>query len=404
MSQSDENKPVSQMDDEEKVRFVKNRFGTALKNSIGALVGFLILFGIYTVGKNIINPYPEVTSINTLYNMESPSPVVYITQNIGEKIQYSDLFIWQVDTDNGIVSDIATDVYFRNKDDVSQISPGSIISIKGTIGGLSNDRLIISDARLVDVDNSQINQSDNNFDPGNQPEEFDNSNTNVLPDNYYDISISGNQLIEEAHSNMARVINTYAGKRVMISDLEIVSIYSDCAYFDLATPLYFQNENDLYSVSEGERITVIGSISEKFGSYCIENATLVEMPSAASSEGASTEPIDVNNFSTFEGEYHMAHNYTIQMNLWFNSDMSGVNSSNWQGSEPLELQFIFTDTYANEILGDGIAYWWPLSDGLPYFEGELYSSLEPITLEYDGYNFIVNCSALELQEASFFKD
>lgn len=108
------------------------------------------------------------------------------------------------------------------------------------------------------------------------------------------------------------------------------------------------------------------------------------------------------DFASFEGTYHMAHNYTLQMGLWFESDMTGANSSNWQSSEPLELHFQFNDS--NEILGDGVAYWWPLSDGAPLFEGELYSSLDPITIEYDGSNFIVSCSALGLQEASFFKD
>ena len=110
----------------------------------------------------------------------------------------------------------------------------------------------------------------------------------------------------------------------------------------------------------------------------------------------------LSDFAALEGTYHMAHNYTLQMGLWFESDMTGINSSNWQGSEPLELHFQLNDS--NEILGDGVAYWWPLSEGLPYFEGELYSSLEPITIEYDGSNFIVSCSALGIQEASFFKD
>lgn len=109
-----------------------------------------------------------------------------------------------------------------------------------------------------------------------------------------------------------------------------------------------------------------------------------------------------SDFASIEGTYHMAHNYTLQMGLWFESDMTGTNSSNWQSSEPLELHFQFNDS--NEILGDGVAYWWPLSDGAPLFEGELYSSLDPITIEYDGSNFIVSCSALGLQEASFFKD
>lgn len=110
----------------------------------------------------------------------------------------------------------------------------------------------------------------------------------------------------------------------------------------------------------------------------------------------------LNDFGTIEGTYHMAHNYALQMGLWFETDMTGINSSNWQASEPLELHFQLNTS--NEILGDGVAYWWPLSEGLPLFEGELYSSTDPITIEYDGYNFIVTCSALGLYDASFFKD
>ena len=110
----------------------------------------------------------------------------------------------------------------------------------------------------------------------------------------------------------------------------------------------------------------------------------------------------LNDFGAIEGTYHMADDYTLQMGLWFESDMTGVNSSNWQSSEPLELHFQLNN--ANEILGDGVAYWWPLSEGQPLFEGELYSSLDPITIGYDGYNFVVSCSALGLDGASFFKE
>ena len=220
-------------------------------------------------------------------------------------------------------------------------------------------------------------------------------------------------------------IGTYVGDNPESDSLTITwydfSLLIDCfgyrdAYFHADVPaeemidgntISFQaydpdNTTQIYEIS----LTYVPASNSPEGvdTIYMQSEDLFDMTYQRSLNNLYSDPNFVSDFSLLEGEYHMAHNYTIQMNLWFNSDMSGVNSSNWQGSEPLELQFIFTDTYANEILGDGIAYWWPLSDGLPYFEGELYSSLEPITLEYDGYNFIVNCSALELQEASFFKD
>ena len=100
----------------------------------------------------------------------------------------------------------------------------------------------------------------------------------------------------------------------------------------------------------------------------------------------------------------MADNYSTQMDLWFDYDVSGLNADNWQSasSEPLEVKFMFLDD--SGILGDGAADWWPTNDEYPRFEGELYSSFDPITIEYDGYNFIVTCPALGLTDASFFAD
>ena len=388
---------------------VTHEEGTPKKSKTGIIAIVLIICLCLCVVINVLSdPYPEAVPIDTLYAMDYPGD--YINQHIGEKVQYSNLFIWQVDSENGIAQDLFTKVNFRDKTDVNQIHRGSIITVKGTIEGLVDSRLVLRDAVLVDVDDSRVVQSDENSNAGDQSEEFlDSDNINSTPDDYYDVAITGDQLIEEADANIARVLNTYTGKRVMISDLEIKFVNADSAAFDVATSIYFRNVEDLYSINAGDRITVIASIEETtYGSYCITDAVLLEAANANEIVVDDNQPSDTTStsvdFGEFEGEYHMAHNYTIQMDLWFDSDMSGVNSSNWQGYEPLELHFFFTDTYENEILGDGIAYWWPLSDGLPYFEGELYSSLEPITLEYDGYNFIVNCSALELQEASFFKD
>lgn len=386
-----------------------------------------------------------------------------------------------------------------------------------------------------------------------------NGSTSERVDNEYDVSITGDQLLEEARQNIARTISNYEGKRVKITGLEIIYVDTKSAWFDTVQSIYFRNSKDLQAINTGSRITVIGSIAEEFGTYCITDAVLVadgavadhaEGNNAATDNGSGTfsdlsavediyetvppgqttayiageysandlfknipagldssnlkigilyndagsidvitgfcdtaeklgikinaieyyissnstdftvqlysfqmadvntiffvEPntnqspevgtlvlaqanalgfypfmydfnwgyIDaqqedtsdgtLNDFGTIEGTYHMAHNYTLQMGLWFETDMTGINSSNWQASEPLELHFQLNTS--NEILGDGVAYWWPLSEGLPLFEGELYSSHDPITIEYDGYDFIVTCSALDLYEASFFKD
>lgn len=406
-------KPISQMTEDEQIQFVKNRVGTAIKSSLCAVVVFLGLFVIYNAGKKVLDPYPEVTPISTVYSMDSPAD--YINANIGEKIQYSDLFIWNIDTEAGVAKELFFDVYFREGQKIDDVRSGSRITVKGTIDGLKDNRFIIRDAILVDVDNSLISQFGENNNEEASGTQSDSIDSSTRPDDYYDISITGEQLIQEANSNMARTISTYKGQRVKIIDLEIASIYSDYAYFDVLTRINFRDSNDLYAINAGDHITVIGSIVENFGTYCIDDAVLVEtaenaivennLPDTMPDTIPDAVPDDfpqLMDFGEFEGEYHMAHNYTVQMYLWFESDMSGVNQSNWHASEPLELHFQFNNEY--EILGDGIAYWWPLSDGLPYFDGELYSSLDPITLEYDGYNFVVNCSALDLYDASFFKD
>ncbi|MGN8891053.1 hypothetical protein [Dysosmobacter sp. HCP28S3_G4] len=152
-----------------------------------------------------------------------------------------------------------------------------------------------------------------------------------------------------------------------------------------------------------------GYIEEDYGSSVkIVNARLAESAPQTHSDGSSVPEQSsgeiVNDFSLIEGSYHMADNYSTQMDLWFDYDVSGLNADNWQSasSEPLEVKFMFLDD--SGILGDGAADWWPTNDEYPRFEGELYSSFDPITIEYDGYNFIVTCLALGLTDASFFAD
>lgn len=158
----------------------------------------------------------------------------------------------------------------------------------------------------------------------------------------------------------------------------------------------YNNQDYYIYTGDGEEICVDMAQLEAIGRDNFTYAKIANIQQADISDNA------LNDFGTIEGTYHMAHNYSLQMGLWFESDMTGLNSSNWQASEPMELHFQLNDSY--EILGDGVAYWWPRSEGLPFFEGNLNSSHDPITIEYDGYNFIVTCSALDLYEASFFKD
>lgn len=107
-----------------------------------------------------------------------------------------------------------------------------------------------------------------------------------------------------------------------------------------------------------------------------------------------------DDLSFFEGEYHMAHNYTLEMDLWFDYDNSGRSWKRWEGSEPLSINFSFSD--AGSFVGSGIAYWWPPSGGRPEFDAYLDGTDIEFTMYYDGYNFIVNCPELDLYDVSFF--
>lgn len=109
-----------------------------------------------------------------------------------------------------------------------------------------------------------------------------------------------------------------------------------------------------------------------------------------------------DDLSFFEGKYHMAHNYTLEMDLWFDYDNSGRSWKRWEGSEPLSINFSFSD--AGSFVGSGIAYWWPPSGGRPEFDAYLDGTDIEFTMYYDGYNFVVNCPELELYDASFFYD
>ena len=136
----------------------------------------------------------------------------------------------------------------------------------------ANQNYSIIDAILLKNDTLEpMLTLDSNTASGNEAS----NNSFSLPDDYYDVSITGDQLIEEANANTARTINAYMGKRVKITDLQITSIETDKARFDLLQPIYFRNSEDLYSISKGSRITVIGSVTEDYGSYCITDAVLV---------------------------------------------------------------------------------------------------------------------------------
>ena len=418
MDLNNKKKPAIQMADEKQIQFAKKRFGAAFKSSISAVIIFFILFGIYTIGKNIIDPYPDVTSINTLYSMDYPGN--YVEENVGEKVYYSDIYIWDVNQEEGVAKDFFLDIYFKDKEDVEQIQPMSIITIKGTIGGLDGYRFVISDAILVDIEDSQVIQPESNFGSETQIEDI-NRDTSSDEDEYFDLQITGEQLIEEADANMARMIHTYSGKRLMITDLEITSVTSDRAIFDFLKYIYFRDNNDLYSINEGDKITVIGNIvefSESYlGSYCISDAVLVDLPNETIVEnnmGAGEVPSSgslndsdadsiVNDLSLIEGIWLQAHNASTTLTLWFDSDVNGLNGRNWKGSEPAYLNF---ELASYDFYEEGQAMWFPSPGENPYFEGEFYYVGGTITIEVDDYDqLIVNCPdrpELGISNAQFF--
>ena len=165
----------------------------------------------------------------------------------------------------------------------------------------------------------------------------------------------------------------------------------------LKTDSQVQSQNNMVGITPSEEVPPGG-----------DSNTSAESAPQTHSDGFSAPELSfdeiVNDFSLIEGSYHMTDNYSTQMDLWFDYDVSGLNADHWQSasSEPLEVKFMFLDD--SGILGDGAADWWPTNDEYPRFEGELYSSLDPIIIEYDGYNFIVTCPSLGLTDASFFAD
>lgn len=362
MDINENRKPVGQMTDEELVEDGKNRVSNGLKRIFSGLLLLLVLGGIFAVGNSILNPYPEVTSINTLYNMDYAGD--YILENIGAKVQYCDIVIWQIDAENGAVRDLLSDIYFSDHDAVKQITPLSMITIKGTIDGLSeSNRLVIRDAILVEVQSA------------NQHGDSTDSMASLPPDDYYEISITGDQLIEEADANVARMLNTYAGKRVIVNDLEITQVFSDSAMFNILESIYFRYDEDLYSIAEGDHITVIGSIREEFGTYCIDDAVLLPLDSATSDVQSNYEgdgPWLSDRYGYYTNENGDGFVYTMD-----NSEAAVLFSYGPQDSAYFEA-YIYGDSHDGPIYSynmENILY-------LTLIEpGEIYLSCDSSTFE-----------------------
>ena len=129
--------------------------------------------------------------------------------------------------------------------------------------------------------------------------------------------------------------------------------------------------------------------------YRVEDPPVVQKEPAPQqnqweSDGASGDLKDV--YSWIEGEYHQLHFYPLTMYLTISEEDT---------SEALAVYFLFC--HNDEILGDGYLFY-AGGDDMPLFEGALNSTWEPVSIEYDGYNFIVNCPALDIEDASFFLD
>ena len=153
-----------------------------------------------------------------------------------------------------------------------------------------------------------------------------------------------------------------------------------------------------------DTLTVCGTV----GGYSITNAWIPDwFTEEAFSGGGSDTPADdpsgtPDDLSYFEGEYHMAHYYPMQMDLWFPYDVTGTSWRNWESSDTAEVNFSFSED--GELIGNGIAYWYPPGSEYPDFEGQFDNSDVDVTITYDGYNFIVNCPELELYDDTFFKE
>ena len=152
-----------------------------------------------------------------------------------------------------------------------------------------------------------------------------------------------------------------------------------------------------------DTLTVCGTVV----GYSITNAWIPDWFAEEAFQGGSDAPTDESSdtpddLSYFEGEYHMAHYYPMRMDLWFPYDVTGVSWRNWESSDTAEVNFSFSED--GELIGSGIAYWYPPGSEYPDFEGQFDNSDVEVTITYDGYDFIVNCPELELYGDSFFKE
>ena len=306
---SEEKKPVSQMTEEELVQAGTRRAKNGAKRAVTGVVVFLILVIVFNVGNKLVNSYPEVTPIGALYGMEYPGD--YIQQNIGKKVHYSDIVVWQVDASAGLAQDLFSDIYFKSPKDAEKISPFTSITIKGEIEGInSNDRLVIKNAVLEEVfvlaaDNTESNET-----------QF--GTTASLPDDYYDVALTAKEFMEEAQSNTARMLSTYAGKRVLITDLEIQHVGADDVYFGTYYySLYFRNPDDIYQISEGDKIDVIGSIEEEYGMFCINDAILADTLSSGTPSSSNTSVVSGSASDWIEAatDVEPANMFDITLNI-----------------------------------------------------------------------------------------
>lgn len=191
------------------------------------------------------------------------------------------------------------------------------------------------------------------------------------PDGYLDLTVSGGKLHIQLQSYRITEVDT---------SIELPSEPTFSAEGDIGTYTFsFDEDAEAIEVSSGG---------------------YTEWYTKGNGEDIISDDIP-DDLSYFEGTYLMAHNATLQMELHFSSDVTGVSWRKFPGSEPLEAEVFFHTE--SEILGDGSASWFPNGNEYPNFKGEMYSSLEEFTVQYDGYNFIVNCPSLDLYDASFFK-
>lgn len=257
-----------------------------------------------------------------------------------------------------------------------------------------------------------VNKILGNVEPSAKNEQESTSSSSMAPENS---SASGNSSTYSIDDVFPALETELMGQTITVTDVFADYLYSDSPTLSTFTldesgSRYYVNiefkDEDSYVTATMlldyvDTLTVCGTV----GKYSLTNAWIpdwfAEEAFPDSSDAPSDESDTPDDLSYFEGEYHMAHYYPMQMDLWFPYDVAGTSWRNWESSDTTEINFSFSE--GGKSIGSGVAYWYPPESEYPDFEGQFDNSDVDVTITYDGYNFIVNCPELELYDDTFFK-